>query len=591
MLHLELQTYDNVPSLPNGDIDSLCFDTMNPQEFALHRAAILKYDPLNPPGSSSQQLRAHFVSRLQTFARPCGTIASIWEPLSALESLTATLTSVPRDLARIARRPEPIHDAWSDVFDARIADNSLQDVWRWLQFLHALCAADSQCAPADWKLSWAAQTLTWQAVVYFLFACLQLQGYSICYWFNNAGALGMIGNVWYLQAEHYAPLPGTPIAQILHFALLCWSRDMYDTKGQEPIRAQYGQRLIEETGRTVEELSFAILAHLVRDTAQDSRETMVYNLAVLLLLSRHEPISKSLMARHSLHIAIRALHRIVRPRLTIRDDLSDNVVTSSCSYLLNCLNTGDGASCVIRSLEAGLLTSLLAGFRPTHHEHYHILHSTLPPYLVYLSVVRPAAKALKKVQKLGLEGRMDRRGPLFDSWSIFKRVLEQRIELAGDKAHLVCASKKCNRVDFTDDDLRYCVGCMLCAYCSRECQTSDWKAGHSKYCKNTRASRNAGTKVKLASEDLSFAQQVLEKDRILRSLEVMQIMHKTRELAIEFDYTEFPMKVRPMKALEAKTSYTLIQLTLPPGRQPHKLHVKYAMPKELAESVTSRGVY
>ncbi|KAJ7490538.1 hypothetical protein FB451DRAFT_621424 [Mycena latifolia] len=556
---------------------------MNPREQALHRAAVLKYGPLEwkPSSLPPEQLRARFIAQLEAFAHPCG-MASMWGPVIALQVLTTTLATIPSDLGRTAPRTGPIRDAWNALFDARIADHSIQDVWRWVQFLYILCAADS----ANQTLSWVAQTVTLQGIVHFLFACAQMQGYSICYWFNKAGALGIIGNIWCLQAEHSEPPPGTPTAQVLHFVLLSWSRDMCSTPSQAPL----GEKLVEETKKDAQELAFAGLAHLVRDTAQNCRKMIVYDMTVLLLLMRHQPIQKALLARHSVHIVIRALGRVVHPRLAIRDEISDDVVTSSCAYLVNCLNTGDAVSSVIRAFEAGFLPSLLAGLRK-HPEHFPVLHTFLPPYLVYLSVVRSAAKSLKKIQKLELENRMERRGPLLDAWTTFKKALEARIELAGDGVHLVCSSKQCNRIDFTDDCLRYCHGCMLCAYCSTDCQAADWKAGHDKYCKDTRTRRNEGTKVKLLPTDLSFAQTVLERDRILRSLEVMEIMHRTRVLAIEFDYTVFPMKVRPFDALEAKASYTLLQLTLPPGRQPHKLHIKYPMPKDLAESVTSRGVY
>jgi hypothetical protein len=281
-----------------------------------------------------------------------------------------------------------------------------------------------------------------QSITLFLFACLRLQGYSICYWFNNAGALGVIGNIWCLQAERSTPIPGTPTAKILHFALLGVSRDMYDTKGEDPAYAKHGQRLMKDAKKEPNELSFPALAYLVRDTDQRSRETLLYHLLVLLLLARHEPIQQSLISQNSLHIVTRALFRVVRHRLTIRDEISENVVTSSCSYLMKCLKTGDGISCVIRALEAGFLPSILVGLRPTHSEFFRLLHTDLPSYLVYLSVVRAAAKALKKIRKSGIESRMERRGPIMDAWSTFKKVLEERIELAGQRVHLKCANKQ-----------------------------------------------------------------------------------------------------------------------------------------------------
>lgn len=96
-------------------------------------------------------------------------------------------------------------------------------------------------------------------------------------------------------------------------------------------------------------------------------------------------------------------------------------------------------------------------------------------------------------------------------------------------------------------------------------------------------------KIKLSSENISFIRDVLERDRILRSLEVAEIVHRRRSLAVEFDYTVFPMKVKPCDTLEAKPSYTLVQLKLPAGQHSHLLHVKYPMPRDLADSVTLQG--
>lgn len=86
---------------------------------------------------------------------------------------------------------------------------------------------------------------------------------------------------------------------------------------------------------------------------------------------------------------------------------------------------------------SGLLPSLVVGFRQAHWECSPLLGSCLPPYLVYLSAVRAAAKALNKIRNSGIEGRIERRGPIFEAWSTFKEILEERIELAGKKVHLI----------------------------------------------------------------------------------------------------------------------------------------------------------
>ncbi|KAJ7606570.1 hypothetical protein DFH06DRAFT_1347953 [Mycena polygramma] len=560
-----------------------------PEEYTLHRASRQKYGPYKPSTTAAHPapLRLQLSSRLQAFAGPCGAVTSIWNPVNALQSLAGTLALIPSDLDRTAPRSSPIRDVWSELLDATMADNSCRDIWRWMQFLQTLSTEGLRPR----KISPMAEAVIQQSITHFLFGAFRLQGYCICYWFNNAGALGMVGNIWCYQAQRSILVPGTPNPKILHFALLSWSRYMYDTKGQDQAHAKYGQQLMSDTKKSPGELSSAALAYLVRDTKQRSREIIVYHLLVLLLLARTEPIQQFLMSQSSVHIVTRALFRVVRPRLVIRDEISDTIVMSSCTYLIKCLNTGDGLSCVVRAFEAGFLPSLLVGLRPTHSEFFPLLSSYLPPYLVYISVVRAAAKALKKIRKSGIEGRMQRRGPIADAWSTFKKALEERIELAGTKVHLVCASKQCNRVDYTDDCLRYCSGCMDRAYCSDECQVHDWRAGgHRKYCQETRALRKECKKIKLSAENIDFlTKSILERDRIQRTVEVFKIVHSNKTLAMEFDYTAFPMEVKPLDSPQGNPSYTLIQLKLPCGQQQRLLHVKYPMPRDVADSVISSG--
>lgn len=413
---------------------------MDPQESALYHAAIQTYGPLKLARRSTPRFPEDFVSRLEAFVPPCQTVA-MWGPVVALQHLAGTLAQIPNNLQRTAPRAGPIRDAWSEVFDRMIANHRFDDVRRWLQFLSS---------PVNRGLSGPAKTLTLSSVTHFLSAVLKLQGYSICYWFNKAGALGFIGNIWCLEAERSTPLPGASTAEVLHFALLSWAHDMYDTTGAEPSKARYAERLMEETKKSAHELMYLALAHLIRDTEHRARGRVVVHLLVLLLLSRHDPAQQSLQALSAMHIVTRALVRVVRPRLAVRNEFSDDAVTSGCSYLSRSINTGDGASCLVRALEAGFLPSLLAGLRPMHSEFFPLLHSHLPPYLIHLSVVRAAAKALKKIRKLGIEQRLARGGPVFEAWSIFKKVLEERIEVAGKTVHLVCANKQVRGLSWTD---------------------------------------------------------------------------------------------------------------------------------------------
>ncbi|KAK7048747.1 hypothetical protein R3P38DRAFT_1876793 [Favolaschia claudopus] len=571
---------------------------MNGEESRLYNDALHKYGfPKNHPLTPSQ-FRTTLKLLRSALASPCQTVSSIWGPIVALQCTTAPLFHVPTDFDNFTSPRALIQNEWSAIFDECVENQYFKNIWRWMQFLHLLGLGRSGSSPASHRLTWGASTLVQKTLANLIFVCYRLPGYSICHWFSEAGGLGMLGQIWCFEAE--CPLSAAipvllpfeeEISSYLHFALISWSRDSYDANSGSPFQRNFGEQFMKVTKKTPQEVASAGLAHVNRETAaiaeRRTRKRFVYSLPVLQLLSRHEPIQHQLLAQHSIHIVTRALVRVLRPRRAIHDEMSEEAVTSVCSSFVDSLKSGDGISCVIRALEAGFLQGILAGFRPAHWEYYPLLSRYLPCYLVYLSVVRAAAKALKKIRKARLEQRMERAGPIFEAWETFKQVLEERIELAGAKVHLKCGNTKCNRIDYTDNCLRYCLGCMGAAYCSAECQVYHWQhGGHREYCKDVQTRQKEQRKVKISAENLEYLHKcVVERDRIRRTLDVLNITYQSRSLAIEFDYTEFPLQVRAAEDVATNPAYTLVQVKVPCGKEARLLHIKYPMPRDLSDSI------
>ncbi|KAJ7643672.1 hypothetical protein FB45DRAFT_1052584 [Roridomyces roridus] len=580
---------------------------MNPREVRLRELAESKYKFSHPTEIiSAPELCAQIIVQLdsQVFIKPTGgTAQSIqWGPVIQLENLGSTLCSIPHNVKLGTPRKAPVQDAWNAIFESSIAKGQLDNVQRWIEFLYQLSSDFS--SPGRLRISMEARAVVLGAIVNFLLACLELPEYSICYWINRHGALGILGNIWCLQAQWGPALPMRPVkgpGETLHFALLCWGDIMYEQVdvNREP---PFSEELARQTKRDIHELAHAGLAHLIRDytvlnTAEhEDRRAIVADMLVMHLLERDDgAIHPPFVARNAIHHTTRAMARVVCPRHPLRDDMSVEAMRWGCSQLDTYIALGDGLSSMIRAFEAGFLSSFLVGFDPSaaaaHARLLPFFKDQLQPYLVHLPVVRSAAKALRKIQRDSIERRIDRRSPIWKAWSDFKKLLEERIQVAGNAIYLVCASKSCNRVDYKDDCLRYCVGCMDSAYCSTECQRRDWvTGGHRAYCKEIRANRLEGKKVKLSAENKDYISRVLEKDRMEKGYQVLETMNRTKRLAVEFDYTTVPFKILPCETLEAQPSYTLVQVKLPGGKHSHLLRVKLPMLQGLADSVTAKGM-
>ncbi|KAJ7643670.1 hypothetical protein FB45DRAFT_1113825 [Roridomyces roridus] len=431
------------------------------------------------------------------------------------------------------------------------------------------------------------------SIFHFLFACARLQGYALCYWFNAKGTiLRFIGRIWWLDANWSIPMPlgDRTTGDALHFVLLSWARDKYDTKGITPSKALYADEVLKQTGNDVLELAGAAVDHLIGSIQDEDRRAIGVHAMVILLLARQKLMQRSFIAQNTLDLIVRASKRAVRSRFGICDQLSGTAVASSCTYLETCMRGGDGVSSVARAFEAGFLSCFLAGFDATTHQEYlDLFKNRLSTYLVHLPVVRSAAKAFKKIKKAEIERRMSRRGPLWEAWVAFKKTLEERIEVAGETVHLICGSRMCNRIDFTDDCLRYCVGCMDKAYCSAECQRQDWKTdGHRKLCKEMRWRRIENHEIELSDENRAFMDKVIAHDRIANMPTAFEIIHQTRQFALEFDYTMFPLKVLPVRGeVIEKPGYTIFQVKVPVGGYSYTFQIEVLVPQDVADSLRS----
>jgi hypothetical protein len=136
----------------------------------------------------------------------------------------------------------------------------------------------------------------------------------------------------------------------------------------------------------------------------------------------------------------------------------DNVRIAGCVMMcyftfIDALMTVNGPSWVVQAFDSGILPALLkSGRRLTQLDAHRrnlctkLLSDLLCQYLVYRSVLRPIAKALRRTERLQIDE--DVAGPLWDGWLLFKSLAEERIAIKDERDDEV--QRKCNRVGVSE---------------------------------------------------------------------------------------------------------------------------------------------
>ncbi|KDQ59165.1 hypothetical protein JAAARDRAFT_154439 [Jaapia argillacea MUCL 33604] len=255
------------------------------------------------------------------------------------------------------------------------------------------------------------------------------------------------------------------------------------------------------------------------------------------------------------------------------DDTEDPVITFTISriyaYLTTFLEVTDGFTFISQSIKAGLLFSLAFwGARmntsSTEQERdlrISLISSVLPRYLVYHSVLGAASSSFQAMKISGLLQftkifSADSR----EHWDRFEALLQDRVRASDifdglEKAKRVCANPKCIGRGPIQKSLMKCAGCQSVLYCSKACQSSDWKRGnHRGVCKalqqqlqDEKAGAERTGEAEPSKTDQSFFQFLAVRDTKRR-------LNQLRRVALQ----KFPDE--PLTSMVVKIDYT----TLPP---------------------------
>ncbi|KAJ6497693.1 hypothetical protein C8R45DRAFT_983874 [Mycena sanguinolenta] len=171
-------------------------------------------------------------------------------------------------------------------------------------------------------------------------------------------------------------------------------------------------------------------------------------------------------------------------------------------YLLSCFESRAGAMWVSQTLSAGLLrlVAVLGRARqtetdvlfPTYSMLQRFLIKTLPDFLINYKITQQLSDALDDAYSVAASTKPFSTSIIYSFWTEFVELVRERlgaIESWRQRLSMspnACENSQCIKTGAMHP-LKKCAGCGLAWYCSRECQTADWKAVHRASCPALRA--------------------------------------------------------------------------------------------------------
>ncbi|KAF7972514.1 hypothetical protein HWV62_2175 [Athelia sp. TMB] len=275
-------------------------------------------------------------------------------------------------------------------------------------------------------------------------------------------------------------------------------------------------------------------------------------------ISTDSVVREALVNQGSIAIMIDILESFVDETTAKSQELT-NAVNTTCQILSVHLHAIDSLDRVIAAHEAGILPALLQcsvilteDVYSDKHSWYKLLFHTLPPFMIYPSVIRVAKRAMHKFKANRLSPRTAR--------------LYRQLCALMDDTHAILPAKpkmqlcaKCNGRNGSDAP-KVCTGCKQVYYCTRSCQKSHWKE-HREICISAQQYLNArhcpipiferglllGDAVNSLSLKDCFAVFVVLKHEL--RLRFNQLHTIRREFAleeplnVEFNYGRFPFEI------------------------------------------------
>ncbi|KAJ7148354.1 hypothetical protein C8R46DRAFT_1231364 [Mycena filopes] len=258
--------------------------------------------------------------------------------------------------------------------------------------------------------------------------------------------------------------------------------------------------IVEEAGGTLNDLAVLVVKHFRRAIP---RRTAHYPFFAFIA-----PFLKEIRdeAEIPFDAALRAngfVGALVLAMLELSDGLHSGVPalrSTLLTQLERCLIPPPGYVALTEALDAGLLPLLIICARfPSHGrtgDKLQALITMVSHGTVFYPVMSRLAQYVDYADPLTQDPTFQRSSS-YAAWKHFRGLYEERLVVlqqfdSRSSASLkACDNLECDLVGRLKHELKRCVVCQTAYYCSRKCQTIDWRAGHRVACPHLRALRLA----------------------------------------------------------------------------------------------------
>ncbi|KAJ6473305.1 hypothetical protein DFH09DRAFT_1219118, partial [Mycena vulgaris] len=211
------------------------------------------------------------------------------------------------------------------------------------------------------------------------------------------------------------------------------------------------------------------------------------------------------------------------------------------------------------AIQAGFLHALVlvASTHPTSTEIDEqvqlILTRVLPGYMVYRSILVHVRASLLEVEPL-LKSDSFMASKSFGLWQRFYGIVRERLDFLDifdatpSVLYKACDNMTCWEIR-PKSELQRCSTCRDLYYCSRQCQTIDWRAGHRLQCELFCGIRSLPEEQQCSNQDRSFMRTLLHRDYITHrptifAQEISHLKKAPHQLhQVRFDYMRGPLVI------------------------------------------------
>ncbi|KAG1728499.1 uncharacterized protein EDB91DRAFT_1161580 [Suillus paluster] len=336
-------------------------------------------------------------------------------------------------------------------------------------------------------------------------------------------------------------------------------------------------------------VSRTALAHLSQEMSQRhlDPECIAWDVHIVTALSFRDDMRESLLSNGAIITITEVIHLIVgRSFDPANVTYAARCISNASLFLRIRMQEMDGIPWMSEAIRSGIIKGLVRSERyipfmdndKARDALSDILHSIVPAYTVYRSMLLPIARAVNEVKDLGLDKRLDKSGKLYAGWKCLLETTERRRLLkydGPDQVHVqTCHNDNCRKT-VTTGRLKRCGGCLHTYYCSKSCQRYDWRRGkHKAYCTRIqeRSGWSLGRMYGISHRDLKFLDCVIEDE--LKKHRARIANHGLKINIIEIDLTHGEPNITfdsrginpsPFKALMTDEPFILVRVFIPGG--------------------------